>query len=195
MEEEKKRMQLPIIVGLCALILVLMFGAACILLALEDMGAEKWANAPQGVALTTTDGQQSEYLLAVLQERGDEVDRWLDQTGAWQEQNAYWLYRRETQDYLLYLPMQEIALSAADCTATEETGTDGQTALVLRLRTPEEGETVRPQDQILILTTTSKSWSGVDVKVVLDGRTLSVYQAVTQGGAVYSAETEALDRD
>lgn len=194
MEEGKKRSNLPMILGLCVLIAALMFGAACILLALEDMGAKMWADAPQSTVLTAADGSQSEYQLSVLQEQGEEVEHWLDQAGAWQDQSAYWLYRREMEDYLLYLPMQDIALSAADCTATEETGTDGRTDLVLRLRTPEEGAPVEPRDQILVLTTTSKNWTGVDVKVVLDGRALNVYRAVAQGGAVYSAERGGLDR-
>ncbi|MEI3140670.1 MAG: hypothetical protein V8S34_03330 [Lawsonibacter sp.] len=68
-----------------------------------------------------------------------------------------WCGWRRT-DYLLCLPDQDRSLSPGSFTATEERDPDGMIALVLRVRTPETGETVEPGSHLFCLRTQSNQW-------------------------------------
>ena len=103
--------------------------------------------------------------------------------------------RLEEDDYLLCLPGQDRSLSASSFTATEERDPDGMIALVLRVRTPETGESVEPGSQLFCLRTQSNQWQGVRLRIIVDGREQAVNKLAEQNGQLYSTEEVYVGRD
>ena len=190
-ENEKKNGWLPIL-GYVALIVVLFIGIKVVFAGLGRAIPKTEDVQPQFTALDNREGQQVSYGLRLLTDeeaQSDEVRQWLGNAG------AYWLVRLEEDDYLLCLPGQDRSLSASSFTATEERDPDGMIALVLRVRTPETGESVEPGSQLFCLRTQSNQWQGVRLRIIVDGREQAVNKLAEQNGQLYSTEEVYVGRD
>ena len=127
--------------------------------------------------LSTESGGDSQWMLLTKSEDNDEVKQWLQKADRGDQ--AYWLERQEAGEYLLYLPMQDRAIGADDVTVTEE-----DSALVLRIRTS-EGSEAAENGQLLIFQDFRSSWNKEQVRVILDGRELTVQKCIATGGELY----------
>ena len=170
-ENEKKNGWLPIL-GYVALIVVLFIGIKVVFAGLGRAIPKTEDVQPQFTALDNREGQQVSYGLRLLTDeeaQSEEVRQWLGkaQEQAGPDAGAYWLVRLEEDDYLLCLPGQDRSLSASSFTATEERDPDGMIALVLRVRTPETGESVEPGSQLFCLRTQSNQWQGVRLRIIV----------------------------
>lgn len=67
--------------------------------------------------------------------------------------------------------------------------------LVLRARTPENSEPVAPEETLYCFATTSDSWNGIRVRVILDGREQEVRKLTSIGDRLYSTEETYIGRD
>lgn len=195
-KENKQNSGLLPILGLIALIILLFVG---IKLVFAGLGAAMPKPETDWEWLTNQGGQETAYAMRLLSEeerRDVEIQRWLS---AAEEQlsgeeaptdRAFWLYRQEQDEYVLYLPGQDRILTSASITATEERDEDGEYTLVLRARTPEESAEVVPEEQLLCFATKSESWRGIRIRVILDGREQELYKLVsTQDGLRSTEET------
>ena len=202
-ETKNNKKQTLGILGLVALILVLFLGIKVIFAGLDRV-MPRPEPSPY-TALTDEDGQSVPYGLRLLEAeevQAQEVQSWLEQAldamdrgSADGENSAFWLYRQDTDEYLLYLPGQDRSLSPLDVTAAEERDGDGEITLALRARTPEGGREVRPEEQLLCIRTQSEQWRGIRVKVVLDGRERYVHKlTLTRQGRFYSADETYIGR-
>ena len=108
---------------------------------------------------------------------------------------VFWLYRQDTDEYLLYLPDQDRSLLEGGLTASEETEEDSEVCLVLRARTPENSKPVAPEETLYCFATTSDSWNGIRVRVILDGREQEVRKLTSIGDRLYSTEETYIGRD
>lgn len=193
---------LAVILGLVVLIAVLGASVCLIFAGLEAMAPQPEPSlftalndqsgrpSPYGMRLLTEEERQARdvgtWLKSAKEMAGDRVDK---------EHDAFWLCRQDTDVYILYLPDQDRVLTAADVTATEETAEDGVVVLVLRARTPEGGEEVVPEEQLLYFQTDSKNWNGIRIQVILDGREQQVYKLAAKGDRIYSTEELYIGRD
>ena len=185
-ENEKKNGWLPIL-GYVALIVVLFIGIKVVFAGLGRAIPKTEDVQPQFTALDNREGQQVSYGLRRLTDeeaQSDEVRQWLGkaQEQAGPDAGAYWLVRLEEDDYLLCLPDQDRSLTPGSFTATEERDPDGMIALVLRVRTPETGESVEPGSQLFCLRTQSNQWQGVRLRIIVDGREQAVNKLAEQNG-------------
>ena len=173
MKEQKKEKWS--IIGMIALVVVLFLGVK-IAFAGSDLAIGQ--NQPEVVRqpLSTESGGDSQWMLLTKSEDNDEVKQWLKKAD--QTDPAYWLERQEAGEYLLYLPMQDRAVSADDVTVTE-----GDGVLVVRIRTS-EGSEAAENGQLLVFQDFRSSWTGDQVRVVLDGRELTVQKCIATGGAL-----------
>lgn len=175
------------IIGIGALILALFFASSMIFYLMERVVA-----APEATAVYQMDkvnGDPSNYFVEILDEAPSQTERsWIESAADWEERYGYWLFRREKDDYLLYLPTQDCTLSAVDITADEERDTDGVQSLVLRIRTPEGSEPVLPEHQLFCIEYRGEQWDGSRVRVILDGREISLLKLVADGDVLYSPE-------
>lgn len=173
-KEQKKGMWS--ILGLIALIVVLFIGVK---IAFAGLDLAIGQNQPEVVRqpLSTESGDESQWLLVTKSGDDDEVKQWLEKAD--QTDRAYWLERQDEAEYLLYLPMQDRAVSGDDITVTEE-----DSVLVVRIRTSEGSETVE-NGQLLTFQNYRSSWNGEQVRVVLDGRELTVQKCIASGGELY----------
>jgi len=191
MGEKKPKNQTVVIMGLCLLIALLVLSVIGVFAILEHAAPD--GRAPQREALLTKGGESSGYALVVLQEpQGEHEAEWLRLCNNGDDSCAYWLARRDEGNYLLYLPMQTLAVSSDTITATEEKGEDGKICLVLRIRTPEGGEAVEPEAQLLWLQADSDSEKGNRVRVILDGREVDVRKMILMEGELYFQESGLL---
>ncbi len=174
MKEQKKGMWS--IIGLVALVVVLFLGVKIAFAGLDLAIGQKQ---PEVVRqpLSTESGGDSQWMLLTKSEDNDEVKQWLQKADRGDQ--AYWLERQEAGEYLLYLPMQDRAIGADDVTVTEE-----DSALVLRIRTS-EGSEAAENGQLLIFQDFRSDWNGEQVRVVLDGRELTVQKCIATGGELY----------
>lgn len=174
MKEQKKGIWS--IIGLVALVVVLFLGVK---IAFAGLDLAIGQNQPEVVRqpLSTESGGDSQWMLLTKSEDNDEVKQWLQKADRGDQ--AYWLERQEAGEYLLYLPMQDRAITADDITVTEE-----DSALVLRIRTSEGSEAVE-NGQLLIFQDFRSDWEGEQVRVVLDGRELTVQKFIATGGELY----------
>lgn len=188
-EAERKKSERSIL-GLVLLIAALFAGVKLVFAGLDAMLPDP---APvQYAGISDRGGQYSGYSLRVLDEearQGKDIQSWLarsreelDQEPDGEKHAAFWLYRMDIGEYLLYLPEQERTLEPADFTAVEEGDEDGETVLVLRARTGEKSEEILPEEQLLGFITESKQWRGIRLRVILDGRELNVHKLASQGG-------------
>ena len=182
-ENEKKNGWLSIL-GYVALIVVLFIGIKVVFAGLGRVIPKTEDIQPQFTALNNREGQQVSYSLRLLTD--EEMQS---------EEVGHWLVRLEEDDYLLCLPDQDRSLSPGSFTATEERDPDGMIALVLRVRTPETGESVEPGSQLFCLRTQSNQWKGVRLRVIVDGREQAVSKLAQQNGQLYSTEEVYVGRD
>lgn len=174
MKEQKKGMWS--IIGMVALVVVLFLGVKIAFAGLDLAIGQKQ---PEVVRqpLSTESGGDSQWMLLTKSEDNDEVKQWLQKADRGDQ--AYWLERQEAGEYLLYLPMQDRAIGADDVTVTEE-----DSALVLRIRTS-EGSEAAENGQLLIFQDFRSSWNKEQVRVILDGRELTVQKCIATGGELY----------
>lgn len=164
------------IIGMVALVVVLFLGVKIAFAGLDLAIGQKQ---PEVVRqpLSTESGGDSQWMLLTKSEDNDEVKQWLQKADRGDQ--AYWLERQEAGEYLLYLPMQDRAIGADDVTVTEE-----DSALVLRIRTS-EGSEAAENGQLLIFQDFRSSWNKEQVRVILDGRELTVQKCIATGGELY----------
>ena len=164
------------IIGMVALVVVLFLGVKIAFAGLDLAIGQKQ---PEVVRqpLSTESGGDSQWMLLTKSEDNDEVKQWLQKADRGDQ--AYWLERQEAGEYLLYLPMQDRAITADDITVTEE-----DSALVLRIRTS-EGSEAAENGQLLIFQDFRSSWNKEQVRVILDGRELTVQKCIATGGELY----------
>ncbi len=164
------------IIGMVALVVVLFLGVKIAFAGLDLAIGQKQ---PEVVRqpLSTESGGDSQWMLLTKSEDNDEVKQWLQKADRGDQ--AYWLERQEAGEYVLYLPMQDRAIGADDVTVTEE-----DSALVLRIRTS-EGSEAAENGQLLIFQDFRSSWNKEQVRVVLDGRELTVQKCIAAGGELY----------
>lgn len=196
--ETKKSNQTLVILGLIALIAALFVGIKVIFAGLGAMLPHEETS--RYTMLTDEKGQISAYgarLLTGEERQEQDIQGWLARV---REENdgesaAFWLCRVDTDEYILFLPEQDRTLSADNITAAEEKDGDGETVLVLRLRTPEDGTEVAPEEQLFSIKTQSDWWRGIRVKVILDGREKNVCKLAAKEGKLYSTEELYIGRD
>ena len=198
-ENEKKNGWLSIL-GYAALIVVLFIGIKAVFAGLGRVIPKTEDVQAQFTALNNREGQRVSYGLRLLTDeetQSDEVRQWLEQAQekAEPDAGAYWLVRLEEDNYFLCLPKQDRSLTPGSFTATEERDPDGMIALVLRIRTPETGESVKPGSQLFCLRTQSGQWQGVRLRIIVDGREQEVDKLAEQNGQLYSTEEVYVGRD
>lgn len=196
--ETKKSNQTLVILGLIVLIAALFVGIKVIFAGLAAMLPHEETS--RYTMLTDEKGQTSAYgahLLTEEERQEQDIRDWLarirEETAGGSA--AFWLCRVDAGEYILYLPEQDRTLSTADITAAEEKDGDGEIVLVLRLRTPENGAEVTPEEQLFSLKTQSDWWRGIRVKVILDGREKDVCKLASKEGKLYSTEELYIGRD
>ena len=141
-------------------------------------------------------GQSGTYFMRALSEeeqKSKEIRAWLNR--AEDEDSAYWLYRQESDEYVLYIPQQDRELTLADITVSEEKDEDGEINLIVRVRTAEDSQEIDPEEQLLCIRTESESWRGIRIKMILDGREKDVSKLVSKGDKLYSTEEVYIGRD
>ena len=187
MEEQKREFPL---LGWVAILAALVLGVIGIFAMLERVMPKEWE-----AQIWTESPSNSAYEVRMLEEdesQEKDVRAWLERTGG---DGAFWLYRKDRDEYVLYLPRQDRTLELTDLSFDEETDTDGETVLVLRARTAEDSREVDPVTQLFCCRTHSERWKGIRVRVILDGREKEVHKLVSVGDAVYSTEEVYIGRD
>jgi len=144
LKEKEKGGWLPI-VGLILLIAVLFAGVKLVFAGLgyvipQDEGPEETGTWYQMY------NERGEAVRYTLREPGEidlsapDIAQWMEQAAGELEQTpetegiVFWLYRQDTDEYLLYLPDQDRSLLEGGLTASEETEEDSEVCLVLRAR-------------------------------------------------------------
>ena len=191
----KKEMPLA---GWIAILVALVAGVVLIFTMLEIVMPKQW-DAQTWDEMTVEKGRSGSYQIRMLQEtewEDPDIRTWLEHAEAEDvEDGVFWLYRQDSDEYVLYLPQQDRALAKEDLSASEENDSDGEITLVLRARTPEEGGEVDPEKQLFAIRTDSEAWRGIRVKVILDGREKDVYKLASKEGKLYSTEEVYIGRD
>lgn len=189
MSKENKKTNWVSIIGMVVVVAALTVGIKTIFDVLEQKMSAMQGDRPAVTTfqLNTEAGQAGDYTLTLPDgERDEDVAEWLEAAMDKSAVDAQWLSR--DGEYVLYLPMQDRAVTHEDLTATEEQGEDGEAVLVLRIRTPEGSEAIDPAQQLFYISTTSTSWKGTRVAVILDGRELDVQTTISQDGQLFSAD-------
>lgn len=206
MEENKNNSARGKTIAAFTLLIVVLFVVVKLMFyMIEGVMPNQWA-AQVWDDIQTEKGGTSAYDLRMLHEKeltDKDIRAWMASCRQAVEDEAaenvgvFWLYRMESDEYILYLPMQDRELNhvAGDLTATEETDKDGTTVLVLRTRTPEEGEEIVPEEQLYCIKTDSQLWRGIRMKVIVDGRERQVNKLVSQDGKLYSTEEVYIGRE
>ena len=199
MKENQKSGLLPIL-GLILLVAVLFAGVK---LVFAGLGAAMPKPETEWEWLTNQEGQGTAYALRQLSPeelQSKDIRLWLSTAGeqlaeeAAPRDQAFWLYRQDQDQYVLYLPDQDRTLTGASITATEERDADGEYTLVLRARTAEDSAQIAPEEQLLCFATQSESWRGIRVRVILDGREQEVSKLVSHGDSLSSTEETYIGR-
>ena len=205
MEENKKELPLVFWIGMIA---VLVAGAVGIFALLEQVVPTGWEGADAGSgwqALLSKDEGPTAYTMRTLseKERGSgDVKKWLIASGDYAAQElggntqdqVFWLYRQDSDEYVLYMPQQDRALTWHDVIPAEEKDEDGQVTLVLRIRTPENAEQIVPREQLLAFYTSTTKWNGIRISVILDGRQQQVYTLTSKGDELFTAAESYIGR-
>lgn len=204
MEENKKELPIAFWLGLMALLLAGAFGVFALL---GKMAPSDWEeNASGWQAMLSQDGGPTAYSMRTLVEKerkSADVQKWLTASGDYVAQElsgnaddqVFWLYRQDSDEYILYMPQQDRLLSTGDVVPKEEKGEDGQVTLVLRIRTPEGAEEVAPREQLLAFYTTSAKWNGIRISVILDGRQQQVYTLTSKGNDLFTTAESYIGRN
>ena len=203
MKEKKKELPLVFWIGM----LVVMFAAATAIFAMlgkmAPTGWEKTTSIWQD--LLSKDGGPTAYSmrqLAVKERENADVQRWLIASGDYvaqeldgdTDEQVFWLYRQDTDEYVLYMPNQDRVITNLDVTANEQKDEDGQVTLVLRIRTPEGAEEVAPKEQLLAFQTESVKWNGIRLSVILDGREQNIYTLTSKGEELFTTNESYIGR-
>ena len=201
-EVEKKEKSLAFWIILLA---ALVAGVVGLFALLEFMMPDSW-DAQIWDEMTVEKGLSGTYQMRMLdeQERGEGTVRtWLEDITFRRalesdlrklEHKAYWLYLQEADMYVLYLPEQDRSLDLDDLTVSEEGDTNGEVTLVIRGRTAEDSEQIAPEEQLFAIQTSSETWRGIRVSVILDGREKEVEKLVGKEGKLYSTEEVYIGR-
>ena len=168
------------IIGLIAVIVMLFIGIKIAFAGLDLAIGQKQPDVVRQ-PLSTESGGDSQWMLLDKNDESEIVTQWLEKAD--EDDRAYWLELQGTQNYLLYLPMQDRVVSVNDITVTEEKQGE-ESVLVLRIRTSEGSEEAEG-GQLLTLQDFHSSWSGEQVQVILDGREVEVSKCITTGGELY----------
>jgi len=195
MEENKTQTKEFPLAGWIAILVALVVGVVLIFAMLEMVMPKQWS-AQIWDEMTVEKGQSGTYFMRMLPEEeqeSKEIRTWLER--AEEENTAYWLYRQESDEYVLYLPQQDREMMLEDLTVSEEKDEDGEINLIIRARTAEDSEEVEPEEQLFCIRTQSESWRGIRIKVVLDGREKDVSKLVSKGDKLYSTEEVYIGRD
>ena len=205
MEENKKELPLGFWIGLTAVLVASAFGIFALLGLMAPEGWEE-SNAGSGwQAMLSQDGGPTAYNMRTLseKERGSaDVTKWMTASGDYvaqelngeMENQVFWLYRQDSDEYVLYMPGQDRVLTWSDVIPAEEKDEDGQVTLVLRVRTPEGAEEVEPKEQLLAFYTTSAKWNGIRISVILDGREQNVYTLTSKGDELFTTTESYIGR-
>ena len=195
MEENKTQTKEFPLAGWIAILVALVVGVVLIFAMLEMVMPKQWS-AQIWDEMTVEKGQSGTYFMRMLPEEeqeSKEIRTWLER--AEEENTAYWLYRQESDEYVLYPPQQDREMMLEDLTVSEEKDEDGEINLIIRARTAEDSEEVEPEEQLFCIRTQSESWRGIRIKVVLDGREKDVSKLVSKGDKLYSTEEVYIGRD
>ena len=195
MEENKTQTKEFPLAGWIAILVALVVGVVLIFAMLEMVMPKQW-DAQIWDEMTVEKGQSGTYFMRMLTEEEQEsreIRGWLERSG--EVDGVYWLYRQESDEYVLYLPQQDRVMTLEDLTVSEEQDEDGEINLIIRARTAEESQEVEPEEQLFCIRTDSESWRGIRLKVVLDGREKDVSKLVSKGDKLYSTEEVYIGRD
>lgn len=168
------------VVGLLLFVLAMVACVKLIFAGLGVMIGNETDTGPQRTPLTSQDGMEQVVTMGYVSAQQDIIEQWLE--GAEQETACY-LACEDTQEGILYLPMQDLEVGAKDMTATMEE-TDGKKTLVLRIRTPEGSDPIDPLAQIMTLQS-QEDWDLLSIEVILDGRTLELSKMVYRDGTFW----------
>lgn len=186
--EQKKEVSLGVLI---ALILALCLGIIAVFTMLGMLIPQGEKSDKVWEYVQNESGQEVRYNLRTLDQaerQENDVFSWLTGAQNWGEEDVYWLYRQDSDEYVLYLPTQDRVITREDITVTEETDPDGEIALVIRVRTAEEAEEIEPETQLMVLRTLSENWRGLRVRVIQDGREKTVNQMTSKGDALYTTD-------
>ena len=187
-EVQKKETPLWLLIALIAFLCLSIVGVFTMLGMVIDQG-EKSDKVWEYVQ--NESGQEVRYNLRTLDQaerQETDVFSWLSGTQDWGEDDVYWLYRQDSDEYVLYLPTQDRVTTRDDITVTEEQDPDGEIALVVRVRTAEQAEETVPETQLLVLRSLSENWRGLRVRVIHDGREKTVNQMTSKGDTLYTTD-------
>ena len=201
MEEKNQSTQSRTIVALLLLIGVLCASVVLIFKGIEAVMPDTWA-AQVWDDMQTEKGDTALYDLRMISEEeagqfeSKDLQNWLAYAQEMEsESTVHWLYRMDSEEYVLYIPAQDRVLENADLSATEETMPDGRVSLVLRARTPEDSEQIEPEAQLFAIKSESKTWDGQRLKLILDGREQDVIQATSRGAKVFSEDGQEIGQN
>jgi len=203
MEEKKKELPLIFWIGMIVVAFVAALGIFGMLDKMVPNGWEKTTSIWQDVL--SKDGGPTAYSmrqLAVKEREDTDVQRWLTASRDYAAQEldgetddqVFWLYRQDTDEYVLYMPEQDRVITNLDVTANEQKDEDGQVTLVLRIRTPEGAEEVAPKEQLLAFQTESVKWNGIRLSVILDGREQNIYTLTSKGEELFTTNESYIGR-
>lgn len=187
--EEKKRGGIRI-AAMMAAVLTLFISVKFIFGLMEEVMPNQWS-AQVWDNMYNEKGNTSPYHLRMLKEEEftyADLKGWMKAAQESEEDQVFWLYRQEQEEYVLYLPQQDRKLENRDLSATEEVMPDGRVTLVLRARTPEESESVVPEEHLFCVKSESTEWDGQRVRVILDGRNQNVVKMNAVGPNVYNED-------
>ena len=119
-EVQKKETPLWLLIALIAFLCLSIVGVFTMLGMVIDQG-EKSDKVWEYVQ--NESGQEVRYNLRTLDQaerQETDVFSWLSGTQDWGEDDVYWLYRQDSDEYVLYLPTQDRVTTRDDITVTEE---------------------------------------------------------------------------
>lgn len=197
MEVQNKEVPLAVLIGLIIALTLGVIGVFTmlgVLIPQEEKSDKIWEY------VQNESGQEVRYNLRMLDEQefsGKDIQNWLEEIGFQRakesnleqlDQTVYWLYRQDSDEYVLYLPTQDRVTGKDEITVTEETDPDGEIALVIRVRTAEDAEKTAPETQLFVLRTLSENWRGLRVRVIQDGREKTLEQMTSKGDELYTTD-------
>ena len=204
MEENKKELPVIFWIGMIALLTAAAIGIFALLGQVAPDGWEE--NTSYWLELLSPDSGPTAYQMRELgkQDRDSvDIQHWMTASGDYvvqelkgdSDEQVFWLYRQDTDEYVLYMPEQDRKVSSGDITVKEEKGEDGQVTLVIRIRTPEGAEQVEPKEQLLAFCTTSVKWNGIRLSIILDGREQNIYTLTSKGKDLFTTAESYIGRN
>ena len=205
--EENKTQTNEKSLGFWLFVLVALFAGVVGIFAMLEMVVPQGVERGSGTwtSLYSQSGAPSPYSMRMMGEKdrkSSDVSAWLTASGDYIAQEldgeerdaAFWLWRQDSDEYVLYLPGQDRVLTGADISAGEEKDDDGSKRLVIRIRTPENGEEIVPKEQLLSFRTESAGWNGIRLTILMDGREQDVRVMTSIGDKLYTSEQAYMGR-